>query len=154
MSNDAYTAAAAARTVGDGRAVLGVVTEVLAQAYTEANNAPWLASRFGMTQVLRDRVDNVNAAAGRHYAALSGLDDAAPLTPQQHAQVQLDAQQAEDVLDDIEAEWGSEFWDLGSQITTVLVESGKTFSLAASGLVVAALAAVVVVLIVKSKVTA
>lgn len=150
MSVDASTAASAARTVGDGRAVLGVVTKVLAEGYTAVDNAPILATTlFDIAQVERDRLDGVNQEAKRHYDELSAFPNDTLLTDLQRQKIALDARQAEAVLLDIQTEWASGFWDVGQQITDVLSQSAKTFAWGLGGLTVAALLVVGLVVFVK-----
>lgn len=127
--------AATVQTVGQGRAVLGKVAELLKQAYGLVDTIggadhPLTSNTLGIlaTSETRDaaksRIDVVNAYAGGVFALLPA-DDARQtdlLTTRQSGQIALCMRQAQDALKDIEEAAGVDYWDL-SQIFSDTVAS-------------------------------
>ncbi len=124
-------AAAKVKTVGQARAALGVVADVLRIAYAHAGD---VSSMGGAAEAATSRLDVVNNYAQRIYGALPAEgDQAAAISPLQAAQVGLVIGQAQRALKDIDEAVEGTAWNLVDLLTQAIAAAAKLAGQAIQG---------------------
>ncbi len=117
--------AASVQTVGQARAVLGKISELLREAYAKLED---VTNIEGVRDAARSRIDVVNAYAGGIYAVMPS-DQASqdlPLDANQARRVGLAMAQAQDALKDTEEAAGLEVWDVSAILSETVASVGGT----------------------------
>lgn len=143
MSSSLAIAKAAAKvtTIGQARAALGVVTSVLRQAYEKIDQVDQIGAADIVTgfaalkyssvrelrQAARDRLDVVNAYAGRIYAIWTGDADLQDeeISTTNALKVALCCAQANDALENVEQLAHEKLWDLASLLEESVRATGQ-----------------------------
>jgi hypothetical protein len=111
-------------TIGQARAVLGVVSTTLEQAYLRL---PDITSIADLRDAVRSRLDQTNAYARRVYATWNDDPDLQDqeISAVNAAKVGAAMAQANDALKDVEELANEDFWDFGQLLRDSLANAGS-----------------------------
>lgn len=121
--------AAKVQTVGQARAVLGKVSELLRDGYEKVDSVTSLA---GLRDEYRRQLDIVNAYAQGVYAVFAGatpdlFDE--EISYQNAARTGLAMERARKLLTDIETDADTSWWDITEILRAALEAAGKAIAL-------------------------
>jgi hypothetical protein len=128
------------KSVGQARAALGVVAEVLRRAY---DRLPEVSGMADLDEAARDRLDVVNNYAQGLFAMLPGDDIAQrkPVTPLMASKIGLAIGQAHRAVKDIDEAAAFSGWDFVALLAEAIREAAELAGKAAQGTTNAILAA-------------